>query len=93
MNRSNWEHVLYALLAQAIVGLVTGSLWIGAALSIGFFAGREHAQREYQITEGYPVGGLKPWEGFRGWGSDLRNDFYPAAIAVVLVAGFGEFLR
>ena len=86
MNASNWQHVGQALLLQAAVGLATGNWLAGACLGIGFFAGREHSQRESQITGGKPVGDLKWWQGFRGWSKEKRRDFYPAAAANLLLA-------
>lgn len=84
MNRTNVEHAAFALLIQLAVLLVTGDVWLGAALGTGFFLGREHAQREYQITRGGPVGGLEWWEGFRGWSHDARMD----ALLPVLACSF-----
>jgi hypothetical protein len=87
-----------AIAAQALITLVwpalwPGSaapvgLWVGAALAIGVFLGREHAQREFDIAivEGGRVGDLNPLAGLRGWDRDHRDDFYPAALAVLLVA-------
>ena len=86
MNRSNWEHVAIALLVQALVGIVSGDLWIGAAFAIGLFLGREHAQREYQVTKGGPVGNLNVFAGLKGWSKDTYLDFFPASIAVIVVA-------
>ena len=48
MNRTNFEHVGYALAMQGALWLLTGSLLTGAVLAIGVFFGREHAQAEYK---------------------------------------------
>ena len=48
MNRTNIEHLIYALLMQAVLGLLTGNWWIGAAFGAAWFIGREHAQAEYR---------------------------------------------
>lgn len=83
VNRTHIEHIVYALLMQAAVGLLSGNWWAGAALAIGFFVAREHAQREYQL--GGPVG-LWPWQGFIGWRNDAVLDAVCPAVAVVIVA-------
>ena len=64
MNRTNFEHAVYALAMQIVIGLLTQNWWAGAAFGSAFFIGREHAQREYQI--GNPSK-LKPWQGFDIW--------------------------
>ncbi|WP_236554856.1 hypothetical protein [Novosphingobium sp. 9U] len=45
-----------ALAVQAIVGLLTGRWWTGAALASGYFIGREVAQAEYRWIELYGAG-------------------------------------
>lgn len=85
MNISNFEHVLYALLIQAIVWLPTRNWWPGALLVIGVFIGREHAQREMNI------GGeskLSPWESFDiwDWSLDAQLDLLLPVAAVMLIA-------
>lgn len=91
MNKSNWEHVIFAVLMQLAIGIPFGNWWGGALLAIGFFAGREHSQREYQITKGFPVGDLNPFQGFKGWSPDSKRDFYPAAGAVTAIAIYFEY--
>lgn len=88
MNQSHWEHIGYALLMQLGVGFATGDWWAGAALAIGFFAGREHAQAEYRITRGGPVSGLRPWEGFRiwTWNKDAILDLVCPTVVVLVLA-------
>ncbi|SHI22950.1 hypothetical protein [Pollutimonas bauzanensis] len=85
MNISNLEHIFYALLIQAAVWLPTRSWWLGAALAIGLFMGREHAQREY--NNGGPSK-LTPWEAFDvwNWSLDAQLDLVLPVAAVVLVA-------
>lgn len=87
MNKTNFEHAAYALLIQVILGIITGNFWLGAAAGIAFFAGREHAQREYKI--GNPST-LKPWEGFDiwRWSTDAKLDLlFPIIASVALAAG------
>ena len=42
MLARNFEHAFYALLMQAVIGLLTGNWWAGAAFGAAFFLGREH---------------------------------------------------
>jgi len=64
------QHPIMALVAQSLVGLLTGDWWAGAALASAYFIGRELSQAEYRWIERYG-GGLRanmPW-----WGRfDLR---------------------
>lgn len=85
MNKSHFEHILYALAMQIPIGLITGDYWAGAAAGIAFFIGREHAQREYQI--GNPSR-LKPWQGFDiwRWSTDAKLDLLFPILATVAVA-------
>jgi hypothetical protein len=85
MNISNFEHVVYALLFQAVVWLPTRSWSIGAILAIGVFIGREHAQREHDIGSSSR---LSPWKAFDfwNWGVDAQLDVLLPLIAVVIAA-------
>ncbi|PLC51855.1 hypothetical protein CR159_02240 [Pollutimonas subterranea] len=85
MNISNFEHVLYALLIQAAVWLLTRNWGLGAMLVIGVFIGREHAQREYNVDGSSK---LTPWEAFNvwDWSVDAQLDLALPVVAVVLVA-------
>lgn len=58
-------HLIIALNIQAALYLLCGDFWIGAALAIGLFAGREHAQAEYRWIERYGLGlrANMPWHG------------------------------
>jgi hypothetical protein len=55
MNRTNFEHAIYALLMQIVIGLLTGNWWTGAAFGaafcVAFFLGREHAQAQAKIGD------------------------------------------
>lgn len=59
------QHIVMALIAQVIVGLLTGNWWAGAALGSAYFIGREVAQAEYRWIEAYGMGlrANLPWWG------------------------------
>jgi hypothetical protein len=91
MNRTNFEHAIYALLMQLPFGLL-GHWWMGAAFAIGFFLGREHAQVQHEIQdatsydEAYGIEGdfaaFKVWK----WSLDAQLDLLLPVVAVVIVA-------
>ena len=85
MNRSNIEHLVAALIAQAVIWFATGSLWLGFAFVFGLFLGREHAQREYQIGG---AGKRKRYEAlnFWRWSKDSKFDLALPTLATLLVA-------
>jgi len=87
-------HPVIALVLQAIIGLVSGDWWTGAAAGSFYFVGREYAQAEYRnIEHNYDgrranmpyFGGLEP----RAWTLKGLLDFILPSIAVTVVA----FLR
>jgi len=86
MNITHLEHVVYALMMLAAIGLLARNWWAGAAFGAAFFIGREHAQREFEI--GNPST-LEPWEGFDlwNWSLDALLDMI-LPIAVLLVAAW-----
>lgn len=94
MNWTNIEHTLYALGMQAVIGLLTGDWWAGAALGAGFFLGREHSQAEerYIAAHGgkrYETPMRAEWAVLverRWWDIDSLLDWVMPAIAVVAVA-------
>lgn len=90
MNRSNLEHVFFALLMQAAATPFLG-WWAGAAVAIAFFAGREHAQREKSIVHGGHVGALSPLAGFTGWSRDSLLDVALPLSATVISALVGSW--
>lgn len=54
MKHFNFTHLLHALWAlalQAIIGLLSGDWWAGAAFGAAFFIGREHAHAELRWME------------------------------------------
>ena len=85
------EHSVIALVLQAIIGLVTGDWWMGAAAGSLLFVGREHAQAEYRNIE-HNYGGRRenmPWWGGmdpRVWTIKSLLDFILPSIACVAVA-------
>ena len=90
MNRSNWEHVVIALCMQLLVAVPTGNWWGGALLGLGFFAGREIAQRKYRIARDL---GVEPRDvpeiealHLTEWSRDQLLDLIPATITVIGVA-------
>lgn len=50
MNKSNFYHAVYALLAQAAVWLLTGDLLSGAMVGTAFFFGREMTQYQTRLA-------------------------------------------
>ncbi len=90
---SKFQHTIIALLIQGIAWLLTGSLWLGAILAIGFFAGREHNQAEMRYMALHKLNrSQSPWSmGFskEAWNADsFFNDLFIPAIAVCVVAIF-----
>lgn len=84
-------HPVIALVLQAVIGLVSGDWWVGAAAGSFYFIGREYAQAEYRNIEqnynGYRrnmpyFGGLES----RAWTLKGLLDFILPSIAVVAVA-------
>jgi hypothetical protein len=84
-------HPVIALVIQAIVGLVSGDWWVGAAAGSFYFVGREYAQAEYRnIEENYGgrrsnmpyFGGMEP----RAWTLKGVLDFVLPSAAVVVMA-------
>lgn len=58
-------HAVIALVAQFLIGKLTGNWWVVAVLFSGFYLGREHAQAEYRWIERFGQGLRKnlPWYG------------------------------
>ena len=93
MNTSHLEHTIIALVMQAILGLLTGDWWIGAAFGAAFFLGREHAQAEERYIEAnggsrYHTPVAPEWAVFnlRWWDRDALLDWITPTVAVVAVA-------
>lgn len=97
MNLSNLEHLIEALLIQAIIGLLSGNWWAGAAAGSFFFIGREHAQAEYRwiATFGNGLRANLPWYGGfspKVWTHlDSWLDWLIPVVATVGVACYFQF--
>ncbi len=85
MNKTHLEHAAYALLIQLALGLTTDNWWLGAAAAIGFFLGREHAQREYQIGNPATLKGYEAFDFWR-WSTDAKLDLLIPILATVSLA-------
>lgn len=92
------HHIPPALIAQLLVSFISGDLYLGAAVSAGFYVGREVAQAEYRWIAQFG-GGLRsamPWHaGFtdpRSWTRKSVIDFTAPAVACFVVAILGELL-
>jgi hypothetical protein len=88
MIKSALIHVVLALAFQLIIGLLTGNWWAGAAIGIGWFWSREHAQRQYKLSAGVSIKRMDPWEGMDviNWSRDALLDAILPTIAVLIVA-------
>lgn len=69
---------------------VVAGLILGHAITVAFFVGREHSQRERAIEKATrrTVFELQWWEGFTNWTHDAKMDvihpyFYTLVVAVV----------
>ena len=95
MNKTHFEHIVYAVLMQLPFGLF-GYWWIGAALAIGFFVGREHAQAEERYIKangGVRANAKRPEFGAlqpKLWNIDSVLDFVVPAVCVVLMAAYSD---
>lgn len=88
-------HAVVTAITQLLVGFITGDWLIGAALPLGFYVGREHAQAEYRWIERFG-GGLRAnmpwWGGFdpKVWTLKSVLDWLlplAAAAAVLVIVG------
>lgn len=91
-------HPVIALVLQAIIGLVSGDWWVGAAAGSFYFIGREYAQAEYRNIEHYYGGrraNMPYWGGFepRAWTVKGLLDFILPTICVTLVALARNYLK
>lgn len=84
MSRTNFEHLFVALALQFVVGALTHDWFAGAMLSIGAFAGREHAQREYHIGNPSSLVGYEALDVWR-WTADAQLDLLLPAAGVLAV--------
>ena len=89
MNKTNFEHLFVAMILQAIPGLIFGNWIIGAVFASGIFLGREHAQREYVISNPALLVGYEALD-FWNWNIDEILDlvFPVAGVWAVVVIVF-----
>lgn len=83
MNISHLEHIVIALLFQALLWPFVGR-WVAGSLIVAVFLGREIAQHEYAgggANEVWQLYGL-----FNHWSLDSFLDFAAPAVACALVA-------
>lgn len=92
VNQSNIAHAGYALAMQFVIGLATGSFWIGAAFGSAFFISRELTQAEYRWIDLFGQGhraNLPDWGMFdrRVWTHvDSWMDWVLPTVSVLIVA-------
>lgn len=91
MNKSNIEHLVFGLIAQAAIWIVTGSLWLGFAFVTGLFLGREHAQFEYTLNDPPKIKRHKAL-AFWKWSTDAKIDFALPVLITSLVAVSADFI-
>lgn len=86
--RSALVHAAFALVFQLFIGVLTGNWWAGAALGMGWFWSREHAQRQYKLAAGTSIKRLAPWDGMdvAYWSRDAILDAVAPTLAVIGVA-------
>jgi hypothetical protein len=86
------EHALVALVIQALIGITIGRWWVGAALTSGYFIGREVAQAEYRWIEQFGRGlrANMPWDAVfdpRVWQTaDQTADWLGPVLATLVAA-------
>lgn len=85
MNKTNLEHAAYALIIQAVIGLFTGNWWAGMAAGSALFIGREHAQREFEISRPHLLRGYEAFDVWR-WSLDAKLDALFPIIATTALA-------
>ncbi|MFZ4537879.1 hypothetical protein [Propionivibrio sp.] len=85
MNRTNFEHLVLALILQAIPGFLWGDWIIGAIFASAVFLGREHAQREYHIGDPSKLVGYEALD-FWNWKLDALLDLFMPVAGVWSVA-------
>lgn len=86
MNRTNFEHLMVALILQAIPGFLMGDWLVGAVFATGIFLGREHAQREYKLGDPSKLIGYEALD-FWNWSRDALLDLIIPIAGVLFVWG------
>ena len=90
MDLTPLEHVGIALACTGI-GTVCRNTWAGAMIGIGLFIGREHAQAEQRVIQGFYDNhrANAPWYcgfEFRAWDLGSILDWSCPAVATILAA-------
>lgn len=85
MNRTNLEHAAYALIIQIAIGLLTNNWWAGMAAGSALFIGREHAQREFEISKPHLLKGYEAFDVWR-WSLDAKLDALLPIVATTALA-------
>jgi hypothetical protein len=83
MNQTNFEHAVYAVLMQLVIGFITNNWFAATCFPIAFFIGREHAQVQHKL--GYTFKSTFQAFNITKWSLDAQLDLLFPAIATVLV--------
>jgi hypothetical protein len=89
MNRTNFEHAIFAALMQLAIGFVTNNWLAGACFGIAFFLGREHAQFQHKL--GYTL--KKTFLAFdmRKWSLDAQLDLLFPTVTCLVIYGISLY--
>ena len=84
-------HAVMAVIAQVIIGLITGQWVLGGLVGCVWFIAREHTQAEYRWIEAFGRGHRinMPWYGgfdYRAWDLASILDFAVPVVACTVVA-------
>lgn len=91
MNQTHIEHLLVALILQAIPGAFFGDWITGGVFAVGIFLGREHAQREYKIGDPSKLVGYEALDFWR-WSRDAQIDLLLPVAGVIGLAMLASYL-
>lgn len=79
MNKTNFEHLVVALVIQIVCRVMFGDWIVGAVFASGIFLGREHAQREYVIGNPARLVGYEALDFWRWELDEILDLVFPAA--------------
>ena len=90
MDATPFMHAAISLVIQALVGLLTGTWWLGGLVACTWWVAREHTQAEYRWIEKYGQGkraNMPDWAGFdyRVWNVPSLLDFIAPVVACSIV--------
>lgn len=85
MNRTNFEHAVFAAAMQLFIGFLTGNWFAGACFGIAFFLGREHAQFQHKL--GYTLEKTFLAFDMRKWSLDAKLDLLFPTITCLVIYG------